>query len=93
MIPEDLIPTREAAKLLGLAGTDGVRYHIRIKNLRGFKNKRGYLFVSKEEVMKLIKPEFTEVKINEEDNYSVDLDWEHQVMEWVDFAVENGKYD
>ncbi|MEA5603690.1 helix-turn-helix domain-containing protein [Nostoc sp. UHCC 0252] len=90
MIATDLITTKEAAKVLGLSGSDGVRYYIRTGRLKGYKNRRGYMYVSLAEVQSLTKPEFTEVEIDE---YPVDLEWERQVMEWVNIAMENSTYD
>lgn len=60
-IPTDLISTKEAAEILDLGSCDSVRYHINKGNLKGYKNRRGYLFVSKAEVEGFKEEAFTPV--------------------------------
>jgi hypothetical protein len=51
IVPNDLISTEEATRLIGFKDSNTVRYHIKQKHIRSFKNYRNRLFVSKAEVL------------------------------------------
>lgn len=62
IIPNDLVPLKEAAELFEYANVTGIQYYISTGRLRSYRGARNRLYVSKSEIRDILKPPFKLLK-------------------------------
>jgi hypothetical protein len=60
-IPTDLISTKKAAELFGFKDSSAVRYYVTTNRVKGYKNRKGFMFISESEFRDVLRPDFQSV--------------------------------